>query len=206
MKNLINSKHYVIIIPGLGDNYSGIQIKLIKLALKIWRGQRLEPIIHIVGWRDKRIDFSAKLKKLIALIDDLHNQGHAVSVVGYSAGGGFALNAFYERRGIIKGAVSICGRLRDGGHKGFRSLKLRSIVSPAFLQSVRMWESREPDLTEAERARIMTVSALWDQLAPRDTTSVVGAHNLIFPTVGHITTGAMALAVLSKPVIKFLKG
>ncbi|MCX6794225.1 MAG: hypothetical protein NTY06_03950, partial [Candidatus Gottesmanbacteria bacterium] len=108
-------------------------------------------------------------------------------------------------RDVIHRVVNICGRLRVSPTTGFRSFASRTKSSPAFAQSVKLFEKREGDLQAADKKRMMTVRAMFgDELVPSDTATVDGAYNIAIPTTEHVLTIAAALTVFSKPIIKFL--
>ncbi len=194
-------KHQVIIVPGLGD-----EVNKISFATRHWSGHNLEPIIHKIGWHDGEKNFTPKLKGLLELIDKSVNSGNRVSLVGLSAGGSAVLNAFQERKNVIKKCVNVCGRLRRGDQRGFRSFEKRTASSPSFAQSVILFESREKYLTINDRQKIMTVSALFgDELVPADTATLAGASNITIPAAEHIFTIVMALTFFSGRIINFLK-
>ncbi len=194
-------KHFVIIIPGLGDEVGTLQ-----KVTSHWKKYGLEPVMHSVGWRDGKNEFLPKLARLIVLIDRLAKDGAIVSLVGTSAGGSAALNAFIERRNVIHGVINVCGRLRTGPEKGFRSFQSKTASSPAFAQSVKLVEANEVNLTTRDRQKIMTVRALFgDELVPADTTILVGAYNATVPTPEHVLSIGAALTLFSKPLIAFLK-
>lgn len=189
----------MIVIPGLGE-----EVGRMKLATGFWKRYGLEPIVHAVGWKDGE-NFQPKLERLVRLVDELADRKNMVSVVGTSAGGSAALNTFIERKREINKAANICGRLRIGTHIGMHSFEKRTASSPAFAQSVVMFERREKELTKADRKRILTMHALgFDELVPAETTYIEGAENRIIPVPEHMFSIAMTLTLLSKPLIDFL--
>lgn len=195
------SKHYVIFIPGLGDDTQ----KMV-LGTNHWRNYGIEPLVHSVGWRDRESDFQTKLNKLLEVIDNLLVQGNDVSLVGTSAGGSAVLNALYERKDKIKKVINVCGRLRTGSETGFRSFKSKTDTSPAFAQSIKLCESHESLWSEQDRQKIMTVRPLLgDELVPADTTTLEGAYNIVIPTGEHMFSIAMAVTLFSKTLVKFIK-
>ena len=195
----MSKKHHVIIVPGLGDDAD----KLSWLT-NHWRKHGLEPIVHSVGWHDEQ-KFQPKLSVLVEMIDRYAQNGDKVSLVGCSAGGSAVLNAFFERKNVVHRVISVCGRLRSGNQKGFRSFEARTDSSPSFATSVQLFESREDSLSDNDRQKIMTVRALFgDELVPADTTILRGAYNTVVPTPEHVLSIAMALTLFSRPLITFL--
>jgi hypothetical protein len=193
-------KHSIIIIPGLGD-----KTKPVQFLIEHWKIYGLNPIIYSVGWRDGESQFLPKLYKLLSLIDKLKRNGDTVSLIGTSAGGSAVLNAFFERKNVIHKVINICGRLRTGPIKGFRSFKSKTSSSPTFAQSVILAESREPFLNLNDRKKIMTVRSMFgDELVPPETTNIDGAHNIRVPMIGHVMSIGAALTIFSKPIVEFL--
>lgn len=193
------NKHRVIIIPGLGD-----EVNKISWATNHWRRYGLEPVIHSVGWYDGK-EFQSKLRTLIEMIDKFIKYGNRVSLVGCSAGESAVLNAFLKRKELIHKVINVCGRLRCGNQKGFRSYEARTASSPAFAQSVKLFASRENLLSIQDRKKVMTVRALFgDELVPADTAVLSVANNMVIPTMEHIFSIVMALTLFSRPLITFL--
>src|SRR6185369_1356332 len=164
--------HIVIIVPGLGD-----KTEPIKWATRHWNEYGLEPVVHSIGWRKGEKHFAPKLEKLFLLIDILTQEGNKVSLVGTSAGASAVLNAFLKRKSKIHKVVSVCGRLRKGEENGFRSFEKRSVSSVAFQESVLMFENNEQKLTKKDKKKIMTISAIFDELVPAEKSFIKGATN-----------------------------
>lgn len=193
-------QHAIIIVPGLGDEVRGLTF-----ITHHWRKYGLNPLVYSVGWRDGEMTFRPKLTRLVRLIDSLKSKGQVVSLVGTSAGGSAVLNTFVERSQAIHRVISVCARLRVGKQKGFRSFQARTASSPAFAQSVKLFESVEGQLTKKNRERIMTIRALLgDELVPAETAMLRGAYNVTIPTLEHMFSIVMALTFFSKPLIRFL--
>jgi hypothetical protein len=187
----------VIILPGLGDH-----VDYVKWVTRNWNQWGLLPIIHSMDWRNHK-KFETKLQKLLALVDEHSKDGAGISIVGLSAGGSAALNLFTLRSDVIKNAVNICGRLRQGNEASF---KKRTKTSPAFAESVLCFEKQEQTLSEGQRKRIMTIRAdFGDELVPADTATLEGAINISLPTIEHNLTIYLAMSIFSKILITFLK-
>lgn len=193
--------HTVIIIPGLGRDEGNIE-----RATRHWEKYGLCPVVHAVGWHDDEKTFQPKLRRLVRLVDSLKKKGNIVSIVGLSAGGSAALNAFVGRKKSVHRVVSICARLRVGTEKGFRSFQTRTASSPAFADSIRRFARREKTLTVIDRRRIMTVRPMFgDELVPADTVALGHANNIVVPTAEHVLSIALALTVFSGPILTFLR-
>ncbi|MBI5123046.1 hypothetical protein HZA75_04270 [Candidatus Roizmanbacteria bacterium] len=155
-------------------------------ATNHWRRHGLEPIIHSVGWHNEIKELQPKLQTLVRMIDQYATDEDRVSLVGCSAGGSMALNAFFERKHMVHRVINVCGRLRIGSQSGFRSFDARTASSPPFAESVKLFERRESLLSNQDRQKVMTVRALFgDELVPADTTILRGAYNTVIPTPRH---------------------
>ena len=192
--------HTVIIVTGIGEMSRGLE-----LITRHWRKADLNPVVHSIGWGDLEIGFDIKLKKLLVVIDSFVKRGDQISLVGVSAGGSAALNAFAERRKIIHRVVSVCGRLRVGSRSGFRSFQKTTAVSPAFAASVILAEENTRTFVDSDKAKILTMRAKYgDELVPPDTAVIEGVTNILIPTPLHTFSIVIGLTFFSKPLLKFL--
>jgi len=196
----MTKKHSVIVVPGLGD-----ETRKLELLTSHWQRHGLKPTVYSVRWCDGEVEFQPKLERIIKLIDTLSSKGDTVSLVGISAGGSAVCNAFIKRRNAVHKVINVCGRLRTGNQRGFCSFESRSASSPAFAQSVKLFEKKESSLTNEDRQKIMTVRAMFgDELVPANTTVIRGAYNTQVPTPEHLLSIGAALTVFSRPLIVFL--
>lgn len=196
----MSQKHYVIFIPGLGNDTN-----IIRIATLFWRKYNLKPLVYPFNWHEKNTNFQRNLSKLSNLISKLSQDQCKVSLVGCSAGGSVALNAFYENNKVSK-IVNVCGRLRKGTQKGFRSFTARTKSSKLFAESVELCEERTDSLSEVDRKMIMTIRPLLgDELVPGNTTTINGAKNITLPTGEHLITIGVSLTIFAKRIINFLK-
>lgn len=190
--------HYVIYVPGLDDSRKGYE-----LLVNRWSIYGIVPNVHRVGWYDEEKSFEPKLKELVSEIDSLIKKGNTVSLVGGSAGGSAVLNAFIEQP-KINAVVDLCGRLRAGKNVT-PSLDWAARNSPAFKESVLLFEKREPGMKKEQRQRVLTLSPIWDEIVPKTTVPLQGATNKTLPSIEHILSGFLGLTVFSPIVIGFVK-
>ncbi|MDE2591006.1 MAG: alpha/beta hydrolase, partial [Patescibacteria group bacterium] len=162
-------KHYVIVVPGLGD-----RDKLVTLAVKHWKQYGIIPYVHLAPWKKKEV-LSAKLERLVSLVDKLSKKGK-VSLVGISAGGSMVLNAYAKRKARIKAVINICGRLKCGDHV-FPSLNFAAKGNPAFRESVLFCDESRHVLKKSDRKKVMTLRAMYDEVVPPSTATLKGAIN-----------------------------
>ena len=194
----MSKKHIVIVVPGLGDETTKI-----KWATAHWKKHGLKPVVHNIGWKKGEKHFKPKLNRLISQIDRFTKNGNRVSLVGTSAGSSAVMNAYIARRGKISKAISVCGRLKQGEEKGFRSFESRTAISLAFRESILMFEQNETSLIKNDRKKIMTIRALFDELVPDKTSYILGANNKKIKTIEHVFSIWISLSFY-KPLIKFL--
>lgn len=191
------SKHYVIVVPGLGDRE-----KLVSVAVKQWKKYGFTPLVHLAPWKKKEV-LSAKLERLVNLVDKLSKKG-TVSLVGISAGGSMVLNAFAKRKKRVHAVVNVCGRLRCG-EKVFPSLNFAARKYPAFRESVLFCDENRHVLTRSDRKKVMTLRGLYDEAVPSSTTTLKGAVNKRLPTILHSPSIIYALSVYKDRIFTFLE-
>ncbi len=190
--------HKILLIPGLGD-----QSAHLRFIMKYWKKFGLDVTVYPVGWRDGEA-FTPKLNRLLQLVDGFVKDGHTVSLIGNSAGGSAVLNVFAVRKDVIHRVINICGRIRTGTTKGFRSFESRTSSSPAFAESIKMAETAEKAFTIKDRAKIMTIRPIFDELVPDDTLTIKGATNIQIPMLFHSSGILSALTVFFKSLHAFL--
>ena len=196
---MLSKTHYVFFVPGLGGETS-----LFRLAVHSWKRFGFIPIVHDVGWKDGEEKFGPKLEKLLSRIDTIHATGGIISLIGTSAGGSAVLNAFTQRTEKIHRIVNICGRLR-AGNSVYPTLENASLKSNSFKESVMMFETNEPNLTNDERKKIMTIRSLFDETVPTTTISVRGAQNIQIVSVEHNLSIALEMIVYAGKLVEFLR-
>ncbi len=194
---------HVIYIPGLRDQ--SLQNKVLaKFISFIWN--RYSVTVHVFEphWSEGN-SFYPKLKLIIDMIDTLSKGKDRIFLVGQSAGGSAALNAFVERKSKVSGVVCINGRLRKG-IKVFPSLNLAALGNPAFKESVLLLEeTNEKKLSKEERKRVMIIHSIWDDIVPTSTTKLEGTTEVTMPIITHMLGGIMACTVYTKILMNFLK-
>lgn len=192
----MSKKHHVIYIPGLDDSRKGYELLINK-----WKLYKVIPHVYRIGWKDEE-SFEPKLNKLVKYIDALTKEGDRVSLVGASAGGSAALNAYVKRPNIYR-VVNLCGRLREG--KNVRpTLEWASRKSIAFNESVKMFESWEPKMTTEQRSRVLTLTPLLDEIVPKTTVFLKGANNKTLFSIEHAISGFLGMTLFSPIIMRFL--
>jgi pimeloyl-ACP methyl ester carboxylesterase len=193
----MTNTHDIIYVPGLGDrSYKGQQ-----LLISTWRLWGIRPVMVRMIW-DEGEEFAPKLQKLLDKIDELHDKGHVVSLVGASAGAGAAINAYAGRKDKVSGVVTICGKINrpEGIGPSYRKR------SPAFVDSAyRVQASLDMLDFENDRSRIQSRYAIFDPVVPTRDSEVVGGNNKTVPSIGHSITIATQLIFGAPFFIRFLK-
>ncbi len=190
--------HPVLFVPGLGGENA-----LFRIAANTWKRFGFTPIMHDVVWKDGQQKFEPKLEKLISRIDAVHASGGIISLVGTSAGGSAVLNAFTKRSNKIHKVVNICGRL-SAGAQVFPTLETASRSSRSFRESVELFEKTEPNLSNEQRRKILTIRAVYDETVPISTIPVHGAQNIQIVSIEHNLSIAAAMTIYASRIARFL--
>lgn len=191
-------EHHIIFVPGLNGSKP-----LFDKAAESWGRFGFIPHSHQMVWKDNK-HFKPKLKNLLGEIDKLLGKDGVVSLVGTSAGGSMALNAFYERQRSIHKVVSICGRLR-AGQNVCPTLKWAARESVSLQESVNLCEKNQAKLTPLSLKKVMTLHPVFDEVVPISTTILRGAKNIQIPFIEHVLSISLAMTVFTKPIVDFLK-
>ncbi len=185
----MRKEHHIIYVPGLNDQ-NILNRNLAKLIPFYWH--KFSVTTHIIAphWEEGD-SFGPKLKLLLREVDALIYHGHIITIVGQSAGGSAAMNAFCERRNMIHKVVNITGRLNRGDNVN-PSLEQVSKNSRAFRESVLLFEKvNEPTLKPSDREKCLTIRPFWDEAVPSSTVSIKGATNLVAPFPEHTLGGIL---------------
>lgn len=192
------SKHHVILVPGLGDG--NILLNLITFN---WSLNGFASEIHLAPWERTKEPFEDKLKRLEDQIDSYKDE--KVSLVGISAGGSLVLNAFMNRPKVVSNVITVCAPVRV--ILGKREIGDRYLdENPALRASLERCEKKLEGLSAEERKRIMTISSTYDQVVPDKAPPVEGASNLKVPGFDHRLAITTAFILKNRTMIEFLKG
>lgn len=154
-------------------------------------------------WQGIEQDLELKLERILAVIDTHNADGYMVSLLGTSAGGSAAINAYAMRKNKIHTAINVCGRLRKG--KGASpTLAQASQDSKSFYDSVMRCQHNLDKLTRDDSAKILTLRPLFDEVVPRTTVSVREGTNILLPAIGHVLSISIAMTVFSKIIVDFV--
>jgi hypothetical protein len=189
-------KHAVIYIPGLGDARIGGQL----LAVKTWHWYGVHAELFQKNWIDGE-RFEPKFLRLLHRIDELAEQGYAVSIVAASAGASAAINAYAARPDTIHAVVCIAGEIngRDRMHPSVYQ------NNPAFRDSMHMIEASLPQITPLMRERILSRRGALDITVTAKDSYLPGAVNQVVPTMSHFVTIATQILFGAHSFIRFIK-
>lgn len=187
----------IIYIPGLFDHVGWVDA-IQRQAINSWEkfGARTE--VFLVGWKDDS-DFDPRLDALCARIEELSAQGLDVALVGSSAGATAVVGALHKVPDHVKAAVIICGKVH------------RPHIIPEFvLEELEVFDDALDDtqealaeLTESERAKLVSMRATFDAIVPPRDSIVRGARNVKMPVIGHLLGIGYGLVRYGRFIAKF---
>lgn len=190
--------NHVIIIPGLGN-----KIALHEWAINSWKKYGIIPHVFDARWKTEENGFQPKLDRTLRLVDSLTNKNSKISIVGNSAGSSFALNLFGERKKQINRVVVNCGRVRDGDWPWF-TFDQGTKSSPSFRESVLKAQKLVKTFTNIDRKKILTFRPLFDEVVPPFTVPILGAKNIIIPSIEHSLSIILNMTLFKKQIIDFI--
>lgn len=198
------ASHTIIIVPGLGDTPS--RNKLYEKLIKYWTEKyHFTPIFFEANWGDIHEAFDQKLQRLLTLINSYETDAiRKVSLIGISAGGSLALNAYFQKKSKISKVINVCGRLRVGS-RVYPTLEKAAKKSKAFYDSVQKCDEGLATLSNQEKTNILTLRAIFDEVVPTPTTLVGGATNYVVGSIEHKVTIGMCLTAYSNKITDFLQ-
>lgn len=180
-------RHYIVYIPGLGDNYDALR----RFLLFFWRlyGVRVEYVS--MKWYDGR-PYNEKYKRVTAAIQNAQALGYTVSVIGESAGGSMAMNVFARNEKLHR-LVSLCGVNSYTTPISPRIFQR----GPAFKESVSILNASQADVVKTRVQRITSITARYDPVVPIKSNIIPNARQVTVWSMGHFTTILLCLSILS---------
>lgn len=155
---------------------------------------------HPVIWRGSE-DFAPKLDRIVELVDELHSEGHRVSLVGVSAGATAAFNTYMKRPEKIAKVVYVCGKLRRPDSVGERYYR----INPAFKQSLEKVQDQIDNLTPEDSAKMLSLKPWYDQTVPVADTVLPGVRNWRMLSLWHIPSIFIGITAYSPIICGFIK-
>jgi esterase/lipase len=185
-------KHYVIYIPGLGDN-SDVKRRF---ALSFWKIYRMKTELVPMQWYDNK-SYEEKVKRVNDAINKALANGYRVSLIGESAGGSMALNIAASRSDLYK-IITVAGV--NASTMSVSDSILRR--SPAFKRSIH--ELRK-SLNTLDKTKVETVRGLFDRSVSAKYTFIEDAHNHIVFSFTHLMTTSLCLTIYSAYIVHLIK-
>ena len=108
-----------------------------------------------------------------------------------------------QRKNTVHKVISLCGWLRVGEHRKY--LERVKYISASFVELVTLLDRREKDLSSEDRARIMTVRPIFDELVAADVVVLDGARNIRLPVPGHTLAIVSGLTIFCRQLIEFIR-
>jgi pimeloyl-ACP methyl ester carboxylesterase len=170
-------QHHVIYVPGILDDIYHIQ----SCAVKLWRLFGVYGHCHVMPWAGPE-DYTAKIQRLQAEIDDYLTRGHRVSLVGASAGASAVLNIYAEHPHDIAGVALICPKIN---HPETIRQSLYA-ANPAFQTSLALLQTNlSLKLTVASKGRVATYHSPKDGVVPFEDSRIPGVTEHALPALRH---------------------
>lgn len=192
MKKALNA----IYLPGLGDNQSYFQ----QLVVKLWRLRGIKGHYIELSWGDGE-PFAPKLQEIIVSVDRLAAQDGPVALVSASAGASAAINAYVKRKNKICCVIFIAGKVKNA-----ESISQATFDhNPAFKTSLALLPASLRDITNADKAKILSVRPMHDSTVPVADTKIDGVVERVLPTSGHVFSIAYAITVGFGGIARFIK-
>lgn len=190
--------NHLIIIPGLGGSNPYFEY-----ICSYWNTSEINVHVYDFEWRNKKNNFEYKINGLLDLIDAIPRKSK-VFLIGTSAGGSAAINAFSRKKTRISKVVNICGRLRSGKNV-YPSLKDASTTSKSFKESVLKCEIVSKKFNVLECKKILTISPYFDEIVPTSTMTLNKANNARIFSATHFLSIFLSMTFYSGIIKKFLR-
>jgi len=177
-------KTEILYISGLGDRYDVVR----RSALWFWKLYGVNARLISTSWSNQE-SYEEKLKRITDTIDAIDTANTCIVLIGESAGGGMALNAFASRKEKIYKTITICGK--NNGPELVAPHYYRD--NPAFKTSMDSLERSVASLSKSDRKRVISVYPLYDGVVPIKETFIPDCQKVRLFTFGHLGTIFFAL-------------
>ncbi len=195
--NPMRTTRHIIYIPGLGN--SGFGCMLLRLRLG---HQKFAFHILRMYWGDGGT-FESKLNKTLQKVDELTQNGDKVSIVGSSAGGTMAANAFLKLPDKIERVITISSPLTTGGQTRPR-LERTDHGIPVVKAALAELDAASERLTPTQRSNVMIMRPFYDQVVPTASMFLKGAHIKTFFGFMHFLNLVIAQLFYARDIADFL--
>ncbi|MGB4762551.1 MAG: hypothetical protein WBP12_04330 [Candidatus Saccharimonas sp.] len=186
-------KTYIIYLSGLGDRYDSIR----GACLWGWRIYGATVTLVPSRWASSET-FDVKVKRVMQVVQEAHDNGYRVVLIGESAGGSLALNIYAQVPTLISRVVTLCGKNAQADTVSPRLYRR----NPAFRVSMQRVGRAVEQLTRDQRQRVSVVYPLVDAYVPRADTLIPDCHRVRLYSVGHLTSILFGLTFASFVLVR----
>lgn len=189
-------RHHVIYVPGILDDKFKVQSSLARL----WRFHGVRGHCHEIPWAGNEA-WEPKFRRLLDEINEYHSQGGRVSLVGASAGASAVLNAYSECPEKISGLVYICAKINAPDTVSRKTYS----ENPAFKTSLLELQRNLVELTDADKAKMLSLYSPADKTVPYAATVIPGVREVRLPRLNHGKAILYSLGPGAGKTLNFLK-
>lgn len=183
---------HIIYLPGFGGKYDKVRL----WALRQWKYRNISVEMVPMNWPKGTLD------QKMALIDQAVDRvrGKYAVLIGESAGGTISARML-GRRDDIDAVITVCGKNSHPETVGDFYLNR----SPAFRSLVERMDRTYDELAPDQRAHIVSIVPLHDELVPVHEMLPHGYRRLRVVSIGHFVTIMMMLTLYSPIVIRTVR-
>jgi pimeloyl-ACP methyl ester carboxylesterase len=183
----MKSRPKLVIVPGLGDD-----LMIYQVFARRW--QKLGYEVHVIsfGWAQKDARLRDKMDAFLARLDALGQD--ELYMIGVSAGGPAAINAF-ARRGNVRKVIAVCSPLNT----------MLSLRNPLLAESIEQTRQLLLHFNDEQKARILSAFALRDSTVHTTLSRPAGIKTLRIPMVVHPAAIFVALMFYAHRLNVFLR-
>ncbi len=175
-----------------------------------WRRAGIDIQLAKVNWFDGAT-IEHRIELIVEKVNAMLKQNNLVVLIGSSAGGSLAINAFDRLKTKNVCAVIAHGRLKVGNYKNTDKLSLfhsarigQPVSAPSFMESVQIAEQKSiPNLSKSDKNRIMTMTQITDEVVPVSTMIISGVDTHRSIAFGHRMGFVAHIIIGRKRIIKF---
>lgn len=149
------------------------------------------PHVYVFGWNSA--DPASYRQRIEALNTAITSIEGEVYLLGVSAGGSAALNSFAMLPEKIAKTVVLCSPLSS----------FSSRVNPLLKVSLQHTEELLATMPTAQKNRLLSVHALFDQVVPLRLSTPAGVKHKALPSALHTVTIFLGLTVFAKVILRF---
>lgn len=188
---------HVIYVPGILDDIYHAQSTIVRF----WRFSGVHGHCHEMPWFGPE-SYEPKFQRLLDEVDRHAAQGHAVALVGASAGASAVLNAYVARPDKIRGVVLLCPKINYPETVSQKTYD----KNPAFKQSLMQLQANLAKLTARQKAEcILSYYSPADGTVPYEASVIPGVQQKSLPAFRHPRAIIYGISFGAPGFIRFLK-